>query len=241
MPTVAALRQPREPRNKLPVKLNDPHVHVCEGAGQRARHSARSPPSAPGRRRAQDLVRLAPYTRGRGGRTPAGPASASGSPAARARPLRPLRPRPAPRSSSRRSGKCGLGASAARKGARRGGRTAAAAPIGSGSRPSAQTPPPLDSPPCLVLPRPEGSGALPLTTPAGAGARLWEAARLGAERGCLLLRPRPRALLSPRCRSTRTSSAAPPGPQHPGLRACVLEVTDRRWQSPRPPSLLQTP
>lgn len=92
---------------------------VREGTGQRApraRRSARTPPSACGRRCAQDLVPPVPETRGRGGRTPA----ARPQPATRPRPAR--RHTPAPRRPSRGSGKYGLGASAARKGACRGGR-----------------------------------------------------------------------------------------------------------------------
>ncbi|XP_027473200.1 translation initiation factor IF-2-like [Zalophus californianus] len=53
------------------------------------------------------------------------------------------------------------------KGARRGGRAAAAAPIGPGSRPSARAPAPSrGAPPRLVRRRPEGSSAFPLAAPA---------------------------------------------------------------------------
>lgn len=72
---------------------------------------------------------------------------------------------PQPRSLVQHPGNGGLGGVCRPgEGARRGGRAAAAAPIGPGSRPSARAPAPSrDAPPRLVRRRPEGSSPLPVS------------------------------------------------------------------------------
>lgn len=222
-PTVPALRQPRQPRNKLPVTLKRPARSACAkgpGSGRGTRPAAHPPPQAgaelrtrSGRPRtrvaaAAELQQARPQPTARQPPAPAPPPQTCASVVfARVREMRPGGVRGPERGASGRPGRCGR--------AHRFGEPSVSA-----------DPAPSRFLPCLVLPWPEGSGALPLTAPAGAGARLREVARLGAERGCRSLGRAP----GPSCPRAVGAHGLPPRPR-PGpcarvsARACWRSLT----------------